>query len=257
MTQRVRLEQDDEGVALLELTSPPLNAFDTKMRRELAAAAVELADDERMRAVVITGGERNFAAGADIRALAAMDYEAVVGWNQALQRTFTRFAELAVPVIAAVNGYALGGGMELALTADYRIASSSSSFGQPEVLLGIIPGSGGTQRLRRLVGPSRTKELLMTGRRLDSQEALALGLVDELVDGDSRAAALEYARRLARGPQFAIQAIKQAVDHGGEVSIEAGLALERSLMAGLFATRDREIGMSSFQANGPGKARFT
>ena len=257
MTQRVRLERDDEGVALLELTSPPLNAFDTEMRRELAAAAVELADDERVRAVVITGGERNFAAGADIRALAAMDYEAVVGWNQALQRTFTRFAELTVPVIAAVNGYALGGGMELALTADYRIASSSASFGQPEVLLGIIPGSGGTQRLRRLVGPSRTKELLMTGRRLDGQEALGLGLVDELADGDARPAALDHAHRLARGPRFAIQAIKQAVDHGGEVSIGAGLALERSLMAGLFATRDREIGMSSFQANGPGKARFT
>ncbi len=257
MSERVRLEHDDEGVAVVELANPPLNTFDTEMRRTLAATAIELADDERVRAVVLTGGKRVFAAGADIQALAAMGYEEIVGWNRAMQRTITLFAELAVPVVAAVNGYALGGGMELALAADYRIASSAASLGQPEVLLGIIPGSGGTQRLRRLVGPSRTKELLMTGRRLEAQEALTLGLVDELGEEDAYPAALEYARRLARGPQFAIQAIKQAVDHGGEVPIEAGLALERSLMAGLFATRDREIGMSSFQADGPGKARFT
>lgn len=257
MTGRARLQHHGEGVAVVELTHPPLNAFDTEMRRDLAAAATEIADDEGVRAVVLTGGERVFAAGADIQTLAGMDYEAIVRWNRAMQRTITSFAELAVPVVAAVNGYALGGGMELALAADYRIASSTATLGQPEVLLGIMPGSGGTQRLRRLVGPSRTKELLMTGRRLDVQESLALGLVDEAADGDAYPAALERARRLARGPRFAIQAIKQAVDHGGEAPVEAGLALERSLMAGLFDTRDREIGMSSFQAEGPGKAHFT
>lgn len=257
MTGRARLEHHGDGVAVVELTNPPLNAFDTEMRRDLAAAATEIADEEGVRAVVLTGGERVFAAGADIQTLAGMDYEAIVRWNRAMQRTITAFAELAVPVVAAVNGYALGGGMELALAADYRIASSTAVLGQPEVLLGIMPGSGGTQRLRRLVGPSRTKELLMTGRRLDVQESLALGLVDERADGDAYPAALEHARRLARGPRFAVQAIKQAVDHGGEAPAEAGLALERSLMAGLFATRDREIGMSSFQTEGPGKARFT
>lgn len=257
MSQRVRVERDREGVVTVELVHPPLNTFDTEMRQALAAAAVEIADDERARVLVITGGERVFAAGADIRVLAAMEYEEIVGWNRAMQRTLTSFAELAVPVIAAINGYALGGGMELALAADYRIASSAASFGQPEVQLGIMPGSGGTQRLRRLIGPSRTKELLMTGRRLRAEEAFALGLVDELVDGDAYPAALEYARRLARGPRFAIQAIKEAVDHGGEAPTESGLALERSLIAGLFATRDRQIGMSSFQANGPGGARFS
>lgn len=257
MTQRVHLEQDSQGVAVVTLTNPPLNAFDTDMRRELAAAAAELAEDTRVRVAVLTGGARVFAAGADIRALAAMDYETIVGWNRAMQRTITAFAELAVPVIAAINGYALGGGMELALAADYRIASSAAVLGQPEVLLGITPGSGGTQRLRRLVGPSRCKELLMTGRHMRAQEALALGVVDECGEDDAYPAALAYAHRLAHGPQFAIQAIKQAVDHGGDAPAEAGLALERSLMAGLFATRDREIGMSSFQSDGPGQARFT
>lgn len=256
MADRVQLERD-EGVAVVRLAHAPLNTFDTEMRQALAATADELTDDQRVRAVVLTGGERVFAAGADIEALAAMGYEEIVGWNREMQETITRFAELTVPVIAAVNGYALGGGMELALAADYRVASSTSTLGQPEVLLGIIPGSGGTQRLPQVVGPSRAKELLMTGRHVSAQEAVTLGLVDELVESDAYPPAREYAHRLARGPRFAIQAIKQAVDHGGEASTGAGMALEHSLMAGLFATRDRQIGMSSFQTDGPGKARFT
>jgi enoyl-CoA hydratase/carnithine racemase len=257
MSDPVRMSRDDAGVSTVELVSPPLNAFDTAMRRALDDAVAEIGEDEATRAVVVTGGEKIFAAGADIAALAEMDYEAVVVWNRALQRTFTGLAELRVPVIAAVNGYALGGGMELALAADYRIASSGASLGQPEVLLGILPGSGGTQRLTRLVGTSRSKELLMTGRRLHAAEALALGIVDEVVEGDAYPAAVAFARRLAAGPRFAIQAIKQAVDHGLDGSLEAGLALERSLIAGLFATEDKQVGMASFQAEGPGRARFT
>ncbi|HEY3708838.1 MAG TPA: enoyl-CoA hydratase/isomerase family protein [Amycolatopsis sp.] len=243
------------GVATVRLDHPPLNAFDTGMRHALADVAARLADDEDVRAVVLYGGPKCFAAGADLKQLAGFGFEEVLGWNRALQKTFTRFAELPMPVVAAVTGYALGGGMELALAADHRIAAADAVLGQPEVLLGIIPGSGGTQRLSRLIGPSRAKELLMTGRRVPAEEALALGLVDR-VAADPYQAALEYASALAAGPRFAIQAVKEAVDQGLDAPISAGLALERSLIAGLFATSDRDAGMTSFLRDGPGRARF-
>lgn len=256
MNERIRVERQG-AVSVVLLAHPPLNTFDSAMRQEMAAVARELADDEGVHAVVLHGGQRCFAAGADIRELAAMDFQRVLGWNRAMQRTLTSFAELPMPVVAALNGYALGGGMELALCADYRIASETAVLGQPEVLLGIIPGSGGTQRLTRLIGPSRAKELLMTGRRVGADEALALGLVDRVLAPDEvYPAALEYAHQLAAGPRFAVQAIKEAVDHGADASLAGGLALERSLIAGLFATEDRETGMTSFLREGPGKARF-
>lgn len=253
MNSRVALETT-HGVATVRLDAPPLNAFDSVMRRELAAVVTALGDDESIRAVVLWGGPSCFAAGADIEQLASMGFEEIVHWNRALQQTFTRFAELTVPVVAAINGFALGGGLELALCADYRIAGESASVGQPEVLLGIMPGSGGTQRLLAVVGPSRAKELLMTGRRMRAVDAAAPGLVDEVVsDAGVYARALEYARQLAAGPRFAISAIKEAVDHAGG---PAGLALERALIAGLFATEDRTRGMRSFVENGPGRAEF-
>ncbi|MEW2507457.1 enoyl-CoA hydratase/isomerase family protein [Amycolatopsis sp. NPDC047767] len=254
MTERLHVEITGR-VATVRLDHPPLNAFDTGMSHALADTAARLADSDEVHAVVLYGGEKVFAAGADIKQLAGFSFEEVLGWNRALQKAFTRFAELPMPVVAAVNGYALGGGMELALTADYRVASETAVLGQPEVLLGIIPGSGGTQRLARLIGPSRAKELLMTGRRVAAPEALSLGLVDRIAP-DPLAAALEYAQVLAAGPRFAIQAVKEAVDHGLDSSIAAGLALERSLIAGLFATRDRDTGMASFLRDGPGKAAF-
>ncbi|QRP47555.1 enoyl-CoA hydratase/isomerase family protein [Amycolatopsis sp. FDAARGOS 1241] len=254
MTERLHVETTGR-VATVRLDHPPLNAFDTRMRRALDEAAASLADASDVHAVVLYGGEQVFAAGADIKQLAGFSFEEVLGWNRALQKAFTRFAELPMPVVAAINGYALGGGLELALTADFRIASEAAVLGQPEVLLGIIPGSGGTQRLARLVGPSRAKELLMTGRRVRAPEALSLGLVDR-VAADPLAAALEYAQQLAAGPRFAIQAVKEAVDHGLDSPIAAGLALERSLIAGLFATADRDAGMASFLRDGPGKATF-
>jgi enoyl-CoA hydratase/carnithine racemase len=216
-----------------------------------------LLDDEDVRAVVLYGGERCFAAGADINQLAAMSFEQITGWNRAMQRTLTSYAELPMPVIAAVTGYALGGGLELALAADYRVASDNVVLGLPEVQLGIMPGSGGTQRLTRLIGPSRAKELLMTGRHVLAAEALSSGIVDRLVPAaEVYDAALDYAQQLARGPRLAIQAIKEAVDRGADGSSETGLALERALIAGLFATQDRDTGMESFLRDGPGKARF-
>jgi enoyl-CoA hydratase/carnithine racemase len=207
--------------------------------------------------VVLYGGDRLFAAGADIKALAAMGPDEARGWNRALQRTFDEVARLPMPVIAAVTGYALGGGLELALCADYRIAADDAVLGQPEVLLGIMPGSGGTQRLTRLIGPSRAKNLLMTGRRVRADEALRLGLVDEVVPaGETFDAALRYAKQLADGPAAALEAIKTAVDHGADIGLSAGLALERSLFAGVFGTADAATGIRSFIEHGPGHARF-
>ncbi|MFJ9088955.1 enoyl-CoA hydratase/isomerase family protein [Streptomyces sp. NPDC102384] len=234
-----------------------MNAFDSTQRDELAACVRSLTEAPGVRAVVVYGGERLFAAGADVKALAAMDPGQVRGWNRALQRTFDDVARLPFPVIAAVTGYALGGGMELALAADYRIVAEDAVFGQPEVQLGIMPGSGGTQRLTRLVGPARAKHLLMTGRRVKGPEALRLGLADEIVPAaDVYPRACAYARELAEGPAAALEAIKEAVDNAADTSLAAGLALERSLFTGVFGTRDATHGIRSFIEHGPGRARF-
>ena len=256
VAERVRLDVEDR-VATVRLDHPPLNVFDTEMREALTAVVARLADAEDVHVVVLAGNERAFSVGAEVDGLAAMGFEEIWSWNRVLQRTFTEVAALPMPVVAAVDGYALGGGMELALCADHRTAGERAVFALPEVQLGILPGSGGTQRLSRLVGPSRAKELLMTGRRVHSDEATAIGLADRVVPaGTAVEEAQRFARKLAAGPRFALQAVKLAVDQGTNGSLESGLALERSLIAGLFATRDRDAGMRSFLRDGPGKARF-
>ncbi|MEU4658438.1 enoyl-CoA hydratase-related protein [Streptomyces sp. NPDC023723] len=253
---RIRIDVDGP-VVTLRLVNPPMNAFDSAQRLALAAAARKLADARDVRAVVLYGGERLFAAGADINALAAMGPEEVRGWNRALQRTFEDIARLPMPVVAALTGHALGGGLELALCADYRVAADNAVLGQPEVRLGIMPGSGGTQRLTRLLGPAKAKNLLMTGRQVKSSEALRIGLVDEVVPADSvYATALAYAHRLAQGPAAALEAIKEAVDQGADAAIGTALALERALFTGVFGTRDAATGLRSFLDHGPGKASF-
>jgi enoyl-CoA hydratase len=225
------------------------------MRDDLADLARDLEADLSVRALVLWGGPTCFAAGADIDLLASMGYEEIVRWNRALQRAMTALAVLPFPVVAAVNGPALGGGCELALAADFRVAGRSARLGLPEVRLGIMPGSGGTQRMTRLLGPAVAKRLLMTGHSCRGDEARELGLVDEAVDDDVVLdRALELAQGLAAGPRFALAAIKQAVDEA--VDGPGGLALERALIAGLFATRDKEEGFRSFRDSGPGKARF-
>jgi enoyl-CoA hydratase/carnithine racemase len=210
-----------------------------------------------VRAVVLWGGEKVFAAGADIKEMQAMSYEDMVDRSGPLQEAFTAVARIPKPVVAAVTGYALGGGCELALCADIRIAAEDARLGQPEILLGLIPGAGGTQRLARLVGPSRAKDLIFTGRMVRAAEALSIGLVDQVVPAaEVHASALAWAGRLARGPAYALRAAKEAVDAGLEADLDSGLALERALFAGLFATADRETGMRSFIEQGPGKAQF-
>jgi enoyl-CoA hydratase len=253
----VRLTAADDGVAIVRLDRPPVNALHPRMWRELHMVATALAHDTTVRAVVLWGGERMFAAGADIKAMAGETYQTFSAVAVGLQEALRAMAQLPQVVIAAVTGYALGGGCELALTADFRFAAHDAKLGQPEILLGIIPGAGGTQRLTRLIGVQKTKDLVYSGRMVDADEALSIGLVDAVFDAaDVYERAVEHARRYARGP-FALRLAKQAIDQGSELELDSALRLETSLFTTCFATRDREIGMRSFLAHGPGKARFT
>jgi enoyl-CoA hydratase/carnithine racemase len=208
--------------------------------------------------VVVYGGERVFAAGADIKEMSEMSHKDMVKRSGGLQSAFTAVARIPKPVVAAVTGYALGGGCELALCADLRFAADNATFGQPEILLGIIPGAGGSQRLTRLVGPSKAKDLIFTGRFVKADEALAIGLVDRVVPADDvYAVALEWAGQFTGAAALALRAAKETIDRGLEVDLETGLEIERQQFAALFATEDRGIGMTSFLENGPGKAGFT
>ena len=249
--------QTDGAIATIRLERPPMNAINTQLQTELAEAAAAVADDEQVRAVVLYGGERVFAAGADIKEMAQASYTATATRSRRLQDALTAVARIGKPVVAAITGYALGGGLELALCADFRVAGESSKVGQPEILLGLIPGAGGTQRLPRLIGPARAKDIVFTGRFVSAAEALAIGLVDKVVpDADVYAAARDLVARYAGGPAVALRAAKQAIDDGLDADLETGLEIERLHFVGLFATEDASTGMRSFVENGPGKASF-
>ncbi|WJV46048.1 enoyl-CoA hydratase/isomerase family protein [Streptomyces flavofungini] len=246
-----------EGVGTIRLDRPPMNALDIALQDRLKDLAAEATARDDVRAVVLYGGEKVFAAGADIKEMQDMDHAAMVVRSRALQDSFTAIARIPKPVVAAVTGYALGGGCELALCADFRIAADDAKLGQPEILLGLIPGAGGTQRLPRLVGPAKAKDLIFTGRMVKADEALTIGLVDRVVPAaEVYAQAHAWAAKLAQGPAFALRAAKESVDAGLEADIDTGLAIERTWFAGLFATEDRERGMRSFVEDGPGKAKF-
>jgi len=256
MGEFVRLEVA-EGVGTIRLDRPKMNALNAQVQEEIRAAAHEAAEREDVKAVVVWGGERVFAAGADIKEMAEMSYVDMVQRSGPLQSSFGAVARIPKPVIAAVNGYALGGGCELALCADVRYAAEDAVLGQPEILLGIIPGAGGTQRLSRLIGPSKAKDIVFTGRFVDAQEALAIGLVDKVVPADQvYAEAVAWASRFTGAASYALRAAKESIDRGLETDLETGLEIERQQFAALFATEDRTIGMRSFVEEGPGKARF-
>lgn len=245
------------GVGTIRLDRPPMNALNIAIQDRLLELAAEAGRRDDVRAVILYGGEKVFAAGADIKEMRDMDHAAMVVRSRALQESFTAVARIPKPVVAAVTGYALGGGCELALCADFRIAAENAKLGQPEILLGLIPGAGGTQRLARLIGPSKAKDLIFTGRQVKAPEALALGLVDRVVPAEEvYEQAHAWASKLAQGPALALRAAKETVDAGLETDLETGLALERNWFAGLFATEDRERGMRSFVEEGPGKAKF-
>jgi enoyl-CoA hydratase/carnithine racemase len=244
----VRVETDG-AVGVIRLDRPKMNALNVQVQRELHEAADQVSADDSIRAVVIWGGERVFAAGADIKEMEAMTYSDMARHSGRLQSAFKALAAIPKPVIAAVTGYALGGGCELALTADFRVAADDAKLGQPEILLGVIPGAGGTQRLPRLVGPSRAKDLIFSGRQVDAAEALAIGLVDRVVPADEvYKTAVEWAASFAGGPALALKAAKEAVDRGLEVDLDTGLEIERLQFSGTFATEDRAEGMRAFVA---------
>ena len=256
MGEFVRLEVSD-GVATLRLDRPKMNALDQQVQEEIRAAAAEATERDDVKAVVLYGGERVFAAGADVKEMAGMSHTDMVKRSAGLTTAFTAVARIPKPVVAAITGYALGGGCELALCADVRFAADDAVLGQPEILLGIIPGAGGTQRLTRLVGPSKAKDLILTGRFVKADEALAIGLVDRVVPAaEVYDAAVAWAAQFAHAATYAVRAAKEAIDRGLEVDLETGLEIERMQFASLFATEDRRIGMTSFVESGPGKAQF-
>lgn len=257
MGEFVRLDADG-GIGTIRLARGPVNALNRQVQEEIRDAAIAATQRSDVRAVIVYGGEKNFAGGADIKEMATRSYVEMAERAPLISSNIGTVAEIPKPTVAAITGYALGGGLELALCCDRRIAGDNAKVGQPEILLGIIPGAGGTQRLARLVGPSRAKDIVYTGRFVDANEALAMGVVDEVVAPDDvYAAARRWAERFVSGPARALAAAKAAIDGGLDGDLGNGLKLESHLFAGLWATDDQAIGMQSFIENGPGKATFT
>lgn len=256
MGEFVRLEVAD-GVGTVRLDRPKMNAISFQVQAELREVAAEATERDDVRAVVLYGGERVFAAGNDVKEMAELSYVDMVKAGSSVQSAVTAVARIPKPVVAAITGYALGGGCELALAADVRFAAEDAQLGQPEILLGIIPGAGGTQRLARLVGPSRAKDLIYTGRFVKADEALAIGLVDRVVPKETvYDEAVAWARQFTTGASLALRAAKEAIDRGLETDLDTGLEIERAAFAGVFATEDSTTGMRSFVEQGPGKATF-
>lgn len=253
MESLVRLDRHPDGVAVVTLNNPKVNALSRAVLARLYEVASDLSADPP-GAVVVTGGDRLFAAGADISEFGGPAQAEVIGAD--FHRALDAVAAIPRFVIAAISGYALGGGCELALACDYRIASEAAVLGQPEILLGIIPGGGGTQRLTRTVGPSRAKELMMTGRQVKAHEALRIGLVDELVP-HVHERALSLASQIAAGATRAHAMIKNLADLATNLPLAEGLSAERRAFTEVFSTQDSQIGVRSFLDNGPGKAHFT
>ena len=257
MAEFVTLEVSD-GIGTIRLDRPPMNALNRQVQEEIRAAAREATVNSDVRAVIVYGGEKVFAAGADIKEMAAMSVVEMTDIAAELQSALGSLSTIPKPVVAAVTGYALGGGLEVALGADRRIAGDHAKLGVPEVLLGVIPGGGGTQRLARLIGPSRAKDMVFTGRFVGAEEALRIGLVDEVVAPDEvYNAARAWAGQFTTGASRALAAAKASIDQGLDVDLTNGLRVEAQQFAALFATEDRTVGMESFIANGPGKAAFT
>ncbi|MBK5288243.1 MAG: enoyl-CoA hydratase/isomerase family protein [Acidimicrobiia bacterium] len=249
-------ESHADGVVALRLNRPPMNPLSQALLTAIGDAAEDLGRDPGVKAVVVFGSEKALAAGADIKEFG--DQETARSIGATFRRAFDGLAAIPRPVIAGVSGFALGGGMELALACDLRVAAETARFGQPEILLGIIPGAGGTQRLARLVGPARAKELIWSGRQVKAAEALAIGLVDRVVPAEElESAALAWAGELARGAVAAMGMAKRTIDRGLDGSLADGLDIEAAAFVDVFGTDDAQTGVASFLEHGPGKATFS
>jgi enoyl-CoA hydratase/carnithine racemase len=249
------VEPRDGGVVVVRLNRPPLHPLSMAVLDEIATCAQGLGTDPGVKAVVVTGGEKAFAAGADVAEFTADGVAPKI--SAAFRRAFDALEAIPRPVIAAIEGFALGGGLELALACDLRVAADNVRVGQPEVLLGIIPGAGATQRLPRLVGPARAKELIWSGRQVKADEALAIGLVDRVVPASElEEASLAWAASFASGAVVAMGVAKIVIDGGVGGTLEDGLDLEAEAFAEVFGTEDAATGVRSFLEHGPGKAKF-
>ncbi|MGJ3222235.1 enoyl-CoA hydratase/isomerase family protein [Geobacillus thermoleovorans] len=238
----------ENRVAVVSIHRPPLNPLNTKVFQELSALIDELEANQQVGAIIITGtGEKAFVAGADIREMMDLDLAGMMEMNKISRIAFLKIENASKPVIAAVNGLALGGGCELALACDLRICSENAKFAFPEVNLGIIPGGGGTQRLPRIVGQGVAKELLYFGEMIDAKRALAIHLVNKVVPADELLpAAKEWAEKLAQKPAIAMRMLKEAVNTGVNVDLQSGLIVEMACFGNAFATEDRKEGMRAF-----------
>lgn len=255
MPEFVTLERRD-AVGVVRIDRPKVNALNVQVVTELDDACATIEGDPSVRAVVVHGGERTFSAGADLKEMSEGSPSDVRGRVGALQRLCDRIAALDVVTIAAVNGYALGGGCEVAMACDFRFASSRARLGQPEIVVGLIPGAGGTQRLPRLVGPARAKWMIFTGEFVEAETALQWGLVDEITEGDALERSVEQATKYASGPTLSLGAAKRAIARAVDAGMEAGLANELDEFTKLFSTNDTPHGIESFLSDGPGKASF-
>ena len=258
MSDFVKFERDTApGVATIRFDRPKVNAVNDEMLVAVIEICRELSEDAHVRAVVLTGGERNFAAGADIAAFPEFDRDAALAFSRNFNQATLALEQLPQVSIAAINGYALGGGLEMALATDFRIAATDARLGTPEILLGIIPGGGGTQRLSRLAGITLAKDLVYSGRHMKADEALAVRIISSIHEPDQvQAAAMELASSYASGPA-SLRIAKRVLLDGYHLPLAEAVELEAQGFADTFATDDMTVGVASFLESGPGKATFS
>ncbi|GAB3053260.1 enoyl-CoA hydratase/isomerase family protein [Virgibacillus ainsalahensis] len=238
----------NNNLAIVTINNPPVNPLNSQVFKELDQLIDELEDNEEVKAIILTGsGEKAFVAGADVKEMASKDLVGVNQMNKKSRAVFSKIENVTKPVIAAINGLALGGGFELALACDLRISSDKAKFAFPEVGLGIIPGGGGTQRLQKIVGQGIAKELIYFGDMLDSAKALEFQLVNKVVGHEKLLdEAIEWAQKLVEKPSVALQMAKLAINNGSNVDIESGLTIETSAFATAFSSKDGKEGITAF-----------
>lgn len=247
MAYETIIAETDDNVGVIRLNRPDaLNALNSQLLTELAQAVTEMEKDEKTRVIVITGSEKAFAAGADIKEMSEKSFTDMFTENF-FEPQINAVMRVRKPIIAAVSGYALGGGCELAMACDFILASDTAKFGQPEVNLGVMAGIGGSQRLTHFVGKSKSMEMHLTGRFMDAEEAERSGLVSRIIPAkDFMEDVMATAQKIAEKSLLATMAIKEAVNQSYEVPLSAGLTFERRLFYSLFATQDQEEGMAAF-----------